>query len=703
MSENWYKKSYRRCLVDMHIEDWNAGFLQRLEPETYVRNLKTAHVKTAMVYANSHVGYCYWPTRSGAVHKGTNGCDILGGILSRCKKENMDTVVYYSLIYNNWAYEQHPDWRILNIDGQASRDAGAKHFFMKGRYGLCCPNNEKYRAFIKTQIEELCRNYEFDGLFFDMTFWPAICFCPACRARYQMEVGGEIPEVIDWSDGVWSAFQKKREAWISEFAATTAAMARQAKPGVTVEHTCATIHFPYLLGTAAGNPAASDYAGGDFYGGFMQQSFICKLYSSMTRNQPFEYMTSRCDPSLKDHTTMKSGDVLALHGFLALAHNGAFLAIDAIDPDGSQNEEVYRVIGEAFSAMEPFEQEAGGRLCADVAIYLSLSSKYYMQDNGKHIRDSKEISDTSTDLDYLDAPVSAARTLKEAHIPFAVIARSNINELEPFQVLIVPGAREVDSTEVEAFRTFVRNGGSLYLSGMVSPKLLEGVFGVRVIGETIEKLTYISPCGEGAKIFSRVRPNYPLTMFSSQILAEGCAEDEVIARIVLPLTDPAEPGRFVSIHSNPPQKDSGFPAIIKKKYGKGTVVWSAAALETAVQAPHREAFVRLIQTLCLSPLVFETNAHPSIELTLFDQPEKSRYLLNLVNLQELLPAIPIWGIDVSLRLDGWDPVRIVRISDGAVLSHHMEAGRVCFRTDLTGLFEMIAIEREKTVTTERII
>ena len=28
----WFAASYRRNLVDMHIEDWDAGFLAQLDP-----------------------------------------------------------------------------------------------------------------------------------------------------------------------------------------------------------------------------------------------------------------------------------------------------------------------------------------------------------------------------------------------------------------------------------------------------------------------------------------------------------------------------------------------------------------------------------------------------------------------------------------------------------------------------------------------
>ncbi len=30
----WYKSSYRRNLIDMHIDDWDDSFLSKLDPKT---------------------------------------------------------------------------------------------------------------------------------------------------------------------------------------------------------------------------------------------------------------------------------------------------------------------------------------------------------------------------------------------------------------------------------------------------------------------------------------------------------------------------------------------------------------------------------------------------------------------------------------------------------------------------------------------
>ncbi|HHY82101.1 MAG TPA: hypothetical protein GX505_05400, partial [Clostridiales bacterium] len=169
----WYKNSYRRNLIDMHIEDWNEEFLSQFNSVKYVELLKKAKVQSAMIYINSHVGYCYWPTKTGKMHSGFKGENKIGEVIDLCHKEGMDVIVYYSLIYNNWAYENRPEWRMKDVNGAYSCDNGS-------RYGLCCPNNKEYREFVFAQIEEFCSIYEFEGVFFDMTFYPLVCYCDSC-------------------------------------------------------------------------------------------------------------------------------------------------------------------------------------------------------------------------------------------------------------------------------------------------------------------------------------------------------------------------------------------------------------------------------------------------------------------------------------------------------------------------------------------
>ena len=200
----WYEKSYRRNLVDMHIDDWDPEFLSRFSADEYFDNLVTARIQSPMIYLHSHAGHCYFPTRTGHTHAALAGReDMIKKLIDRCRANGMDVVGYYSLIYNTYEEDRNPGWRMRDETGMSPRERG-------GRYGLCCPNNADYRAFAFAQIREIADYFTLDGIFYDMLFWPVVCRCGACEARFINETGEKIPAEINWRDETWLKFVNKR-------------------------------------------------------------------------------------------------------------------------------------------------------------------------------------------------------------------------------------------------------------------------------------------------------------------------------------------------------------------------------------------------------------------------------------------------------------------------------------------------------------
>lgn len=686
-SESWYMKSYRRNLVDMHIEDRDERFMSQFDPKKYVEMLKIANIRSAMIYANSHVGYCYWPTKTGHAHRGLKGRDALGEILRLCREEGIDTIVYYSLIYNNWAYEQHPDWRILDIDGRGSREKQGRG----ARYGVCCPNSLGYRKFVYDQVGELCQNYDFEGIFFDMTFWPAVCYCSSCRTRYGQEVGGDIPEIIDWGKGPWCDFQRKREEWLSEFAAMATSAVRKHKPEVTVEHQCSTVASSWQLGVTSTLAEQGDYVGGDFYGGILQQSFICKLYYNLTPSMPFEFMTSICHPGLSDHTTSKSRELIEARAFLALAHGGAFLIIDAIDPIGTMDERKYRMIGDIFEETRRYENYMRGELCQDVAIYFSFDSKVDFSANGKNVSDGA----WESSLPHVEASLGAAEALRSNHIPFGVISKKNLKALANSKVVILANVLRLGDGEAEAIGQYISSGGNVYASKFSMASKLSDILGITTIGETKEKFTYLAPTSKGMALLPEITKEYPLSVQDSQIEAEASPGDEIMATITLPYTNPDEPARFASIHSDPPGVVTKLPAIIDKRYGRGRIVWAAAPIERfAIQSlKHRSIFMNVIRSLAPNPFCFEADAPGCVEIVQFSKPDEMRYLISILNLQSEIgmPNIPVKGVILRVRVKG-KPLKVISLPDEIPLPFERKGDYVSIEVPTLKTFQMLAID-----------
>ena len=167
------------------------------------------------------------------------------------------------------------------------------------------------------------------------------------------------------------------------------------------------------------------------------------------------------------------------------------------------------------------------------------------------------------------------------------------------------------------------------------------------------------------------------------------AHDGVTVLATRTLPWPAPDSRsFSSIHSNPPWVATDHPEVVFRRVGQGKVIYSASLIEEVETL--QESFVLLLRRL-YDRFIFEVKTHPAVEATLFHQPDRSRYVFNLVNFQKDLPNVPLEDIQVTLRLPG----RIRRIEllpKGRRLSIRESAGGVSFVVPRLDTLARIAIK-----------
>lgn len=643
-NEQWFSHIYRRNLVDMHIEDWDEQFLSQFEPEEYLANLKKAHIQSPMLYLQSHVGHCYWPTQTGHMHRAFVGCeDKMKRLAQLCKNEGMHPVGYYSLIYNTYEEDNHPEWRLFGYDGKSAHQRG-------GRYGLCCPNNPEYRAFVAAQIREMAEyfvdedgNSLLDGMFYDMTFWPDVCHCDHCKARFQ-EVTGltELP-AVNWNDPTWLTFQHLREQWMGEFARFATEETKRLLPYASVEHNYANAvaSDSSLLATTELINDWCDYTGGDLYGDLYNHSFTAKYYYAVTKNQPFEYMTCRCDKALGVHTISKSDEHLAVEVLLTAAHHGASLVIDAIDPVGTLDSRVYDRIGRVFEKQIPYEPYFRGDMVQDVAVYYSTSGRF----------NTKGLPVTSK-----TASIALTRTLIEEHVPVGIVANSITNRLPKYKMVFAPHIAGLSDQNRADLLAYVKNGGTLYFSGAEDPTLVSLFFGAKVKGYTAENAVYMAPTEAGQPYFGDFTQKYPFPTEQSLPILTG-SDAEVLATMTLPYTKPSEK-RFASIHSNPPGVASDMPALLRKKIGKGVVIWSSASFENDGRRSHKKLLMALVNDH-LPDRTITTTAPRQVEIVTFrDSAETLVSTVDLLCTDELLP-VPSFTISVHCDKE---PTTVTRLA-----------------------------------------
>lgn len=673
----WYENRYRRHLLDMHIDDWNEEFLSEFSENEYFENLKKANIESAMIYFQSHVGLCNYPTKSGKMHNGFVGKeDAIKNLVDMCRANGIAVTGYYSLIFNNWAHDTHPEWRMIDENGTSKRENGKmKALECAGenlwRAGLCCPNNEGYRTFVAEQIKEMAEFFDVDAMFYDMTFWPHFCYCDSCKERWAKEVGGELPEIEDWNDPKWLLHVEKRRQWMGEFAAFVTAETKKHNPEISVEDNVAYAALPDAKrGLAEEVLAASDFAGGDLYGDIYSHSFICKFYRNVTQNQPFENMVSRCYPTLANHTLTKADDVLTSAIMTTAAHHGATLFIDAIDPVGTMDARVYDKLGSIYKKHKDYEKYFEGDLIEDIGLYYSLRSKFnaHKEEYCNH-----------------DAVVNTVKSMIKNHTLCGVCG--SFNSFDQYQIMIASELTDEDQKDYDRIAKYVKNGGQLYISGGDCTGLLSEFFGAEVVGRTQERKVYIAPNKKALSSFGLFNQDYPLPFDGTAPMVKGIDSDKVIATLTLPYTN-QDTVKFASIHSDPPGISTEYPAVAVTDYGKGRVIWSALPIEEINHYRYSRALFGLIDSFFAFESTLKSDADVDVEITGF-KTDNAVYV-NAVLLNEEYKARKVGAFDVCIRCNS-APKAVWKLPEETEIPFEYNDGYVKFTVNNLKIFDMFKI------------
>lgn len=636
----WYRDAYWRAVIDMHIPDWDERFLSKFDPDQYVNCLVQSRAKSIVCYCQSHVGLFNYPTKIGQQHKAWKGQNLLQQVIDRCHENDIAVVLYTSLIHDRWASDHHPEWRVKNHDGN--------EFGKGGRHGFVCPNSP-YREYVRSWVTEICETFDFEGIRFDMTFWVNVCYCQHCQTRYKQETGRDIPTMVDWCDPEWVTLVRKREQWLGDFAHIATGTVKQYKPNVSVEHQSSTYPLGWNNGVASPLINKNTFLQGDFYGDALQGSFVRKLLENLTPNKPFGYETS-ATVKLQNHTSIKSEALLEAKASAAIADSAAFIFIDAIDPIGTVNENVHKRLGGIYDRLSPYQGYLGGNRVKDVGIYYSLESKFRIHDEKQHISRADHTDE------HTESSMQACRWLIRNHIPYTVITKHSLEQLKDIKVLVLSCVNMMEPSEVDAIRQWVKNGGTLYASGSSSlldtqgnlrnDFMLSDVFGVSLKKASWQRhVHYIAPTREGQSHFINFDQKYPAYIDGYRMSVSANEKTQILATTTFPW--PRENRRrFSSIHSDPPWQPTDEPEIIFHHYGKGKVIYCSSLLESVDEL--EDTFISLIQKLN-SNFTLKTNAPQCVEITLFHQPEKHRYIMSLLNFQKELPNVPVHEIHLEVK------------------------------------------------------
>lgn len=667
MKTDWYQTRYRRLLVDMHIPDWDPQFLARYDPRLMLDAYKRAGATSVMFYCQSHVGLCYFPTKTGKQHPALRGRDVVSETLALLQENDIAAVGYYSVNYNDWAFWEHPEWRTLPCADKSAKS------FAHSRYGTCCLNHPEYRTFVLAQLSEIVEGRGFDGFFIDDSFWSTVCVCAHCRKKFRQKTGAEIPTLVNWFDPAWCQFQTAREHWLSEYVQTITMHLKSLNPALAVYHNFGVALGHWAFGVPFESAVHHDFLGGDLFGDPLEQLLVSKWLSHLSTNRPMEFMTSHTI-GVREHVQLKSLEQQRLQAHAATLLSSAFLFIDWINPDGTINPKVYDRIRQVFGETAPYESYLGGEPIEDIAIYFSYDAKVDFADNARALSDIDPWGDSFTSP-HVRALRGVVRALQRAHLPFGIITSKQLRELDRYKVVILPNVLRMNAREIDTFRTYVREGGALYASRYTSLVHTEGarcddfmladVFGCHFEADDVGSMSYLKPTD--SQVAEWIAPQDFLTL-SDELVMFGPRKDhplvkplrvrsdasgEILGTLTLPYSDKSSGTIFdqdwSSIHSSPPWQNTTHPSLVQHEFGAGKAIYSAADIESLDADMPNRVFTQLIKEFFNGSPAYTTSAPPAVWMNVMHQAAEHRMTIGFLNYQSQTPVIPIPQFVFSLK------------------------------------------------------
>jgi hypothetical protein len=445
---------FARALVGMEVGPTGAQFghsdsndlryAARFDGREIVRRCVAAHSEYLVLWVRDG-DYAYYNSKLLPKAPGLGARDPLREALEEARPHHLPIIAYCVVQQDGHFLKAHPEFEMRGADGSPI-----------GRFCLNSGYLEAMKAIVDEQLACGVDGFHIDML--DQGFGPPYgCWCDTCRARFEKEFGQPMPKSATW-DPAWEAMLEFRYRSSARFERALAAHIKSLHPRATVD-------FNYH-----GNPPFSfevgqrpvQHAGqGDFVTGetgvwgfsALTVGLNAEFYRAATPGRRAQVAMQRGVRMYHDQTTRPLAD-LRWELLTLLAHGAFVTMVDKTGFDGWLDPVAYERIGAAFQEVQAKRAHFGQTPVAEVGLYFSHRTRDWLG------RDKP--------ADYFQGFQGAHKALVYEHIPYGVVLDENatLTTLKQFPVVMLPNAAILSEKEVALFRSFVKEGGKLLVTGL---------------------------------------------------------------------------------------------------------------------------------------------------------------------------------------------------------------------------------------------
>jgi hypothetical protein len=653
----WFLDSYRKLFFDYHTYEAAMDVAIHFDAEKWADQLENSLVQTVSIHTLCNKGWRYYRNGDiGYVHpKLPDGLDMVEEILNACHKRDIKVIAYFNVMAVEIALKYHPEWILTRENG----DKGSIVSLFSGYF----------EEMLLPQLEEFNSHYKVEGLFFDF-LWVANPDDVHAKNKFCAETGEEYPKSVESLS--WSKYIKWFLAEGKRFRREAIDAVHRGNPETIVG-----INWSFNYRQPEVPPENLGFLTMDImpYDQVNEGSFIAKNWAIL--NKPFDIMNSAFlgwwgDWGVKPAETMKQECATVM------ANGGRTWIGYQIRPEYEVEQALMDEFRKTFEFVREREDICNG---AEVVPYIAI-----LHSSANHFTEGYKTTLGGQSLR------GAHKMLMESGFHFNILDEVTLYEnLEKYQVVILPDQRYVDTELADAFRKFVREGGCVIGTQLVSTQnenfdfngnyLLSDLFGIEYIGNYEHDHSFIMIKDDALK---KNVLNMPQQAFGECVLVkENTAE--VLADLWEPLL--MEDGRYIH-ESSPPGKYTGSPAITVNEYGKGQAVFLSndifGAYYIRPQWNLKNMFRNLLNDVIPEKLI-EVNAPSNIEVVLSEKGDsKQVHLVNHYRDKSLGESytivehiLPVYNIDINVKSDQ-RPKSVELIPGRIALNFEYENGQVSF-------------------------
>lgn len=422
---------FRQVHLDFHTSEHIEDIGKKFNKKQFQTALKKGHINSITLFSKCHHGWAYHPSKANEIHPHLD-FDLLGAQIQAAHEIGVKTPIYLSAGLDEKMAHRHPEWLVRNLDESTT---WAKDFTEPGYHKMCM--SSPYLDYLVKQIEEVCKNYDADGIFLDIAGVQP-CYCQNCIAERE-ELGlnpYDENDVLKHAEMVYKRYAEKTRAAVDKY-----------KPNLSLFHNGGHIRQGRrdLVNYNTHLELESLPTGGWGYDHFPFSARYCQGLGV-----DYLGMTGKFHGSWGEFGGFKHPNALRFEVALAAA-NGAKCSVgDQLSPSGEMDMVTYDLIGSAYSELEEKEEWLDNvESVADIAI---ISPEAYVGDLS---------TGQMTKVD--DSGSGVCRIMLEGKYLFDVIDFES--DLSKYKVIILPDVIRADTDFAKRLREFCDCGGKVLATG----------------------------------------------------------------------------------------------------------------------------------------------------------------------------------------------------------------------------------------------